>query len=141
MTRTLPPGRYTAAAKPARPKRWLVWALSAAVVVVGVIVAFVAYDKFAVSEIDSEATSFDLVSDSQLDITFTVTRQDPSRDAVCIVRSRSKDGSETGRREVFIAGGEDQTVKVTAPVYTSRPPAMGDIYGCSLDVPAYLTGG
>jgi hypothetical protein len=118
-----------------------VWALSAAVVVVGVIVAFVAYDKFAVSEIDSEATSFDLVSDSQLDITFTVTREDPSQAAVCIVRSRSKDGSETGRREVYIAGGEDQTVKVTAPVYTSRPPAMGDIYGCSLDVPAYLTRG
>ncbi|MCQ4122412.1 DUF4307 domain-containing protein [Rhodococcus tibetensis] len=141
MTRTLPPGRYAAAAKPARPRRWLAWVLGAAVVVIGVIVALSAYDRFTVSDIDSEATSFDLVDDSRLDITFTVTRDDPSRPGVCIVRARSKDGSETGRREVYIAAGPDQTVKITAPVYTSQPPAMGDIYGCSLDVPAYLTGG
>ncbi|WP_072688087.1 DUF4307 domain-containing protein [Rhodococcus marinonascens] len=140
MTRTLPPGRYGAATKSARPKRWQIWVLTAVVAAVGVTVAVVAYNRFGASEIDSQATSFDVVNDSRLDITFTVTRDLPSRDAVCIVRSRSRDGSETGRREVYIAGGADKTVRVTAPIYTSRPPAMGDIYGCSLDVPAYLTG-
>ncbi|AOW94296.1 hypothetical protein BFN03_02145 [Rhodococcus sp. WMMA185] len=141
MTRTLPPGRYGAAKKPTRPKRWQIWALSAIVAAVGLTVAVFAFNRFNASEIDSQATSFDLVSDSQIDITFTVTREEPYRDAVCIIRSRSRDGSETGRREVYIAGGNDKTVKITAPVYTSRPPAMGDIYGCSLDVPAYLTKG
>ncbi|MFZ2172556.1 MAG: DUF4307 domain-containing protein [Rhodococcus sp. (in: high G+C Gram-positive bacteria)] len=141
MTRTLPPGRYAAATQPAQPRRWLAWVLTAAVIVVGMVVAFVAYSKFASNEIETEATSFEVIDDSRLDITFTVTRDDPSRAAVCIVRARSKDGSETGRREVYIAGGPDKTVKLTAPVHTSRPPAMGDIYGCSFDIPAYLTTG
>lgn len=86
MTRTLPRAD-TQPRQSLRARSAGSWALSAAVLVVGVIVAFVAYDKFAVSEIDSEATSFDLVSESQLDITFTVTREDPSQAAVCIVRS------------------------------------------------------
>ncbi|MEV0945580.1 DUF4307 domain-containing protein [Rhodococcus sp. NPDC049939] len=141
MTRTLPPGRYGTDEKSSRPKRWQIWVLSILVVAIGVTVAVIAFNRFSTPELDSQTTSFDLVNDSRLDVTFTVTRKEPYRDAVCIVRARSRDGSETGRREVYIAEGADQTVKVTAPVYTSRPPGMGGVYGCSFDVPAYLTGG
>lgn len=117
----------------------MAWVAGAVVVLVGVIVAVVAYQKFATSEIDAEITSFDIVDNSTLDVTLKVTREDPSREAVCIVRARSKDGSETGRREVVVPSGDDQTVLITTPVPTSRPPGMGDLYGCSFDVPEYLT--
>lgn len=109
------------------------------VVVVGVIGAFFAYQKFAVHEMDAEVTSYEIVDDSQLDVTLKVTRDDPSREAVCIVRARSRDGSETGRREVLVPSGTEGTVLITAPVFTSRDPGMGDLYGCSFDVPEYLT--
>lgn len=107
--------------------------------VVGVIVAFVAYQKFAVHDMESDVTSFELVNDSRVDVTLKVTREDPSRAAVCIVRARSRDGSETGRREVLVPAGPHQTVLITTPVFTSQPPGMGDLYGCSFDVPDYLT--
>jgi hypothetical protein len=57
---------------------------------------------------------------------------------VCILRARSLDGSETGRREVLVPPSSQATVQVTALVKTSKPPAMGDVYGCGTDVPAYL---
>ena len=71
-------------------------------------------------------------------MTISVTRDDPSRPAVCIVRARSNDGSETGRREVLVAPSSDKTVQVTTLVKTSRPPVIGDVYGCGTDVPSYL---
>jgi hypothetical protein len=78
----------------------MVWALTALVIVVGGGIAYYAYGKFAVKEIETETISFDIANDSTVKIRFTVTRDDSSRDAMCIVRARSKDGSETGRREV-----------------------------------------
>jgi hypothetical protein len=54
------------------------------------------------------------------------------------VRVRAKDGSETGRREVLIPPSTQKTVQVTAVLKSSKPAAVGDIYGCGTDVPAYL---
>ena len=71
-------------------------------------------------------------------MTISVTRADPSRPVVCIVRARSRDGSETGRREILVGPSDQATVQVTAPVKTSRPPVTGDVYGCGTDIPAYL---
>jgi len=67
-----------------------------------------------------------------------VTRKDPSRPVVCIVRARSIDGGETGRREILVPPSSHATVQVTAVVKTSQRPVMGDVYGCGTDVPAYL---
>ena len=113
--------------------------VGAVVVVVCVIGAYFAYQKFAVHEMESDVMSYEIIDDSRLDVTVKVTREDPSREAVCLVRARSKDGSETGRREVLVPAGTDGTVLITAPVITSRDPGMGDLYGCSFDVPEYLT--
>ena len=71
-------------------------------------------------------------------MTISVTRADPSRPVVCIVRARAKDGSETGRREVLVPPSEQATVQVTTIVKSSRPPAVGDVYGCGTEVPSYL---
>jgi hypothetical protein len=83
-------------------------------------------------------SGYRLVDDETVSVTFTVTRRDPSRPAVCIVRARSKDGSETGRREVLVPPSPQRSVQVTTIVKASRPPVIGDVYGCGLDVPKYL---
>jgi hypothetical protein len=54
------------------------------------------------------------------------------------VRARSLDGSETGRRELLVGPSDQATVQVTTEVKTSKPPVLGDVYGCGTDIPAYL---
>jgi hypothetical protein len=56
----------------------------------------------------------------------------------CIVRVRSKDGSETGRREVLVPPSDQATVQVTTTVKSFQRPVMADIYGCGTNVPGYL---
>lgn len=133
------PDRYGSATR--KPQRKpLVWALSATVIVAGLLIAYFVYTKFEGGELEAEMTSYQVVDDATLDVTFRLTREDPANDAVCVVRARSRDGSETGRREVYIPASESGSVLLTTPVHTIDRPAVGDVYGCSLDVPPYLTG-
>ncbi|MDV8021954.1 DUF4307 domain-containing protein [Rhodococcus sp. IEGM 1330] len=143
MTNALPAGRYPSGSGPSgirqAPKRATKIALIALVLLVGVGVAYYGYSKFSVKPIEGSQLSFDIVDDSTMSIRFSVTRQDPEQPAVCIVRARSRDGSETGRREVYIPPESTSTsVELTTEVTTSAAPAVGDVYGCSLDVPEYL---
>ncbi|MCJ0979300.1 DUF4307 domain-containing protein [Rhodococcus sp. ARC_M12] len=143
MTNALPAGRYPSGSGPSgirqAPKRATKIALVALVLLVGVGVAYYAYSKFSVKPIEGSQLSFDIVDDSTMSIRFSVTRQDPEQPAVCIVRVRSRDGSETGRRELYIPPEpRSTTVELTTEVTTSAAPAVGDVYGCSLDVPDYL---
>ena len=93
---------------------------------------------WAASEVEGKLGGYRLIDDQTVDVTISVTRADPSRPVVCIVRARSRDGSETGRREILVAPSDQATVQVTVPVKTSRPPVTGDVYGCGTDIPAYL---
>ncbi|MCJ0904130.1 DUF4307 domain-containing protein [Rhodococcus sp. ARC_M6] len=139
MSKPLPQDRYPSATRTGSSRRWLVWALTALVIVVGTGIAFVGYTKFSVKEIETETISYDIADNSTMKIRFTVTRDDSSREAVCVVRARSKDGSETGRREVYVPPSEYQTLEFNTEIKTSLPPGMADVYGCSFDVPGYLT--
>jgi hypothetical protein len=111
------------------------------VVLVGLVVAYLAYQRFSVQDVEGKALTFDLVDDETISIGFSVTRADPQQEAVCIVRARSRDGSDTGRREVLVPGSSDQEVQLTTVLRTSQPPAVGDVYGCSTNVPEYLRAG
>ncbi|CAN5481376.1 DUF4307 domain-containing protein [soil metagenome] len=113
-------------------------ALAVLVVALGVAIAFVGYQRLGTSEVEGELAGYRLLDQQTVEVTITVTRSDPSRPSVCIVRGRSKDGSETGRREILIPASEAATVQVTAVVKTSRPPVIGDVYGCGTEVPGYL---
>ena len=132
-----PPTRYGRGPLP-RPSRRRAAALAVVVAAVGVVVALIGYQRLGRSDVNGTLAGYRLVDGQTVSVTISVTRQDPSRPVDCIVRVRAKDGSETGRREVLVAPSTQTTVQVTTIVKSSKPAAVGDIYGCGTDVPGYL---
>ncbi|WP_375488362.1 DUF4307 domain-containing protein [uncultured Mycobacterium sp.] len=120
------------------PRRGGVIALAVLVVAIGVVVAVIGYQRLGTSDVTGTLVGYRLIDDQTVSVTIGVTRHDPSRPVDCIVRARSKDGSETGRREVLIPPSDSATVQVTTIVKSFQPPTMGDVYGCGSDVPSYL---
>jgi hypothetical protein len=133
-----PADRYGRRRLSRRTRRWAVIALAVLVVAAGVTVAIVASQRLGTGDVKGELGAYQLVDDETVSVTISVTRDDPSRPVVCIVRARSIDGSETGRREVLVPPSSHATVQVTTIVKSSRPPVVGDVYGCGTDVPSYL---
>ena len=133
-----PAARYGRQRLSRRSRRWLAIGLTALVLLAGVVVAIVASQRLGSGDVQGELGGYQLVDDETLSVTIKVTRADPSRPVVCIVRARSIDGSETGRREVLVPPSSQDTVTVTTVVKSTRPPVVGDVYGCVTDVPPYL---
>lgn len=137
----LPESRYGRAPRRAETRRRLgIW-LTVLVVVAGVGIALVGYQRFVNVDVEGKTAAFDIVDDHSVAVTISVTRKDPSRPVVCIVRSRSKDGMETGRREILVPPTEAKTVQVKTTVASFKRAFVGDVYGCGTDVPGYLVAG
>ncbi|WP_436493749.1 DUF4307 domain-containing protein [Actinokineospora sp. HUAS TT18] len=132
----LPEGRYGKA--PARRSRRATALLVAAGLAVGGVVAYLGYKNLGTAPIEAERTSFANLPDNKMRLVFDLTRQTPDRAAVCIVRARTLDGGEGGRREVYIAPGPTR-VQVTTVITSSAEPVTADIFGCSYQVPEYLS--
>ncbi len=133
-----PTARYGRQRLTRRTRRWIAAGLTALVLAAGVAIAAVAYVRFGGGDVTGELAGYRVVDDETVEVTASVTRDDPSQPVVCIVRARSYDGSETGRHEVLVPPSTAQTVQVTAIVKTSSPSVVGDVYGCGSDVPSYL---
>ena len=118
-------------------RRWAI-GLFVLILAIGVVVAIVGFQRLGTGDVKGELGGYRLIDDGTAEVIISVTREDPSRPVVCIVRARSIDGSETGRREVLVPPSSHATVQVRAIVKTSQRPVMGDVYGCGTDVPAYL---
>jgi hypothetical protein len=131
----LPEGRYGRAA--GGHHRWAVPVVLLLAVLAGLAVAVIGYRNLGTTPIRSETLGFTLLQDNAVQLRLTVIRDDPSHPAVCIVRARSRDGEETGRKELYVPPAAGPIVLSTV-VHTSRPPVTADVYGCSLQVPAYL---
>lgn len=130
---TRPTSRYASSRTP----RWLPAVLFGLVVLAALAVAVVGYRNFGSPPIEGRQTAFRVVDDGSVQITFQVVRDEPQRAAVCIVRARSADGDETGRKEVYVPPGPPSTLATTL-LRTSRRPVTGEVFGCSYAVPAYL---
>lgn len=133
-----PTARYGQQRLSGLTRRRLAIGLTLLIVVAGVALAFVGFQRLGTSPVKGELSSYTLLDDESVAVTVSVTRDDPAKPAVCIVRARALDGSETGRREILVAPAEAKTVQVTAVVKSTKPPVVGDVYGCGTDVPAYL---
>jgi len=136
-TRALPEGRYGSAHGGA-PRRWrrLLWGLLA--LVVSGIVAVVAYINLGPAPIDAERVSYDERPGNAMSVTINVTRDDPGKAGVCIVRVRDITGGESGRKEVYIPAGGNHSVQTTVIRSIDRP-VTADVFGCSYNVPPYLS--
>jgi hypothetical protein len=124
--------------KPRRAGKRTYWVVGALALVVGAVVAWIGYVNFGSAPIETQTTNYANLPDNQMKLTFDVTRDDPSRPAVCIVRTRVLDGSEGGRKEVYIAPAKG-TVTMTTVIVSSGEPVTADVFGCSYQVPAYLS--
>ena len=133
-----PADRYGRQRLSSGSRRRLVVILFVVIVAVGVVVAVIGFQRLGTAEVKGELGGYELVDANSVQVTISVTRDDPSRPVVCIVRSRALDGSEVGRREVLVPPSEATTVQVTTVVKSTRAPVVGDVYGCGTDVPAYL---
>lgn len=135
--RTLPSGRYPTDRSPRSRRVWSI-GLTALVIALGVLIAWVGYNNFSDPDISGEATGYEILDDTSVEVKFTVTRKDPEVPATCILRARSLDGSETGRREVYIPASSESRFSMSEVVNTSAAPVVGEVYGCSKNVPEYL---
>jgi hypothetical protein len=136
-----PTARYGRQRLSRRTRRWLVIGLFALVLVVGVAIAAVAFTRLGTGDVKGDLAGYRVIDDHTVEVTISVTRKDPARPVSCIVRARSYDGDETGRREILVPPSTADTVQVTTVVETSKPPVVGDVYGCGTDVPSYLVTG
>ena len=133
-----PAARYGRQRLARSSRRRLAAVLFVVIVVAGVALAFVGYQRLGTAEVKGELGGYQLLGGDAVEITISVTREDPSRPVVCIVRARSVDGAEIGRREVLVPPSTADTVVVSTVVKATRQPVVGDVYGCGTDVPAYL---
>jgi Domain of unknown function (DUF4307) len=134
----LPEARYGRQRLSRRSRRRIAIGLPVLIVTAGIVVALVGYQRLGTSDVTGSLAGYQVIDDETASVTISVTRKDPSRPVDCIVRVRSKGGSETGRREVLVPPSDAATVQVTTTVKSFQPPAMADIYGCGVNVPHYL---
>jgi hypothetical protein len=124
--------------KPKRTSKRTYWIVGAVALVVSAVVAWIGYVNFGTAPIETQTTSFANLPDDQMKMTFEVTRDTPGRAAVCIVRVRTLDGREGGRKEVYIPPAEG-AITMTTIITSSGEPVTADVFGCSYQVPAYLS--
>ncbi|MGH4024710.1 MAG: DUF4307 domain-containing protein [Pseudonocardiaceae bacterium] len=135
-TGQLPAGRYGRRRSGRRSRRIQLLGMVLAGLA-GLVVAMIGYRNLGEVAVQSQVLGFELVEPNAVALRFEVVRDDPDRPAVCVVRARSRDGEETGRKEVYVPPAAG-SVGLNTVILTSRPPVTADVYGCSLQVPEYL---
>lgn len=132
----MPEGRY--GKRPSRRSPLTRGLVVAAALLAGAGIALVAYLNLGSAPISAERAVYENLPDNRMRFVFDVSRDEPDRPAVCVVRVRSVDGAETGRREVLIpAGGSPRRVETV--ITGSAEPVTADVFGCSYQVPEYLS--
>lgn len=124
--------------KPPARRTWLLVVLGIGVLVAGLGVAYLGFQKYGPKAIETEQLGYVVVDDSTLTVRMKVTRDNPEQPVVCFVRAMDRDSAEVGRREVLVPGSDSTSVQVTTTVKSSARPSAGDIYGCTEQVPGYL---
>ncbi len=117
-----PADRYGRQRLSRRARRWIAAGLTVFILAAGALIALVAFTRLGSGEVEGKLGGYRLVDDETVSVTISVTRADPSRPVVCIVRARAIDGSETGRREVLVppstqadrAGDHDRQIQPAA---------------------------
>ncbi|MBB5153487.1 DUF4307 domain-containing protein [Saccharopolyspora phatthalungensis] len=133
----IPQDRYGSRAR-TRPRPVLRWLLTGIVLVALVGVAIVGYRNLGSAPIQGKQVAFDVLDDHSVRIVLEVQRDDPRRPADCVVRARAESGEEVGRKEVLIRPADGTATQDTV-LRTSTRATIGEVYGCTYNVPEYLS--
>lgn len=125
-----PPGRYGRPS--AGPPRRLVVVALAAAGVAGVVLAAWLGLRVGVVPVDWHDVGFRIEGDDLMDVTFDVTRPDPSRAASCVVEALNESHAQVGVVTVDVAPSEATRVRLTTPVRTSELAVSGTVRSCRL---------
>lgn len=124
-----PPGRYGPA--PARSRRLVVPALVALGVGAVALAAWLGLRVGAVP-VDWHDVGFRVEGDELLEVTFDVTRADPSRPASCLVEALNESHAQVGVVTVEVSPAEATRVRLTTAVRTSELAVSGTVRSCRL---------
>ncbi|MEU2154972.1 DUF4307 domain-containing protein [Streptomyces sp. NPDC019396] len=94
-------------------------------------VGWFGYDYVSGQKISAEMIKWDVTADDRVEVHLEV-RKDKDTKGYCTLRSRARDGSEVGRRDVrFDAAGTriDQVVTLR----TTAPATSAELTGCTAD--------
>jgi hypothetical protein len=128
-----PAGRYGRRRDPRRRRqhRWVRAALVAAVILVGVAMAYQLTQQYGAGRpYDPTVERFYDITDRQVVVEFTV-RVPDGETAICVVRARAAHGGEVGREEIRV----DPLPNVNRPrvvhrLATSERPVTGEVQRC-----------
>lgn len=136
-TPNVPPDRYGPVRR-TRPslRGWRLWVLLLFVLALASSAIYFGYQQLASTPIEGQRVAFDERPGNTMEITVDVLRDDPDREAVCIVRVRDISGAESGRKELYVPPHQE---RLSTVVDSIREPVTADIYGCSYEVPDYLS--
>jgi hypothetical protein len=98
--------------------------------------AYIGYRNLGTAPIEAESSLFSQHPGNAMAVTIDVSRDDPGRPGVCIVRVRNISGVESGRREVYVPPGHE---RLTTVVRSIGKPVTADVFGCSYEIPSYLS--
>lgn len=118
------------------PRGWRLWVLVSLLLAAGGSLAYLAYSNLGAGPIEAERVGFEERPGNAMELTIAVRRDDPQRPGVCIVRVRDISGAESGRKEVYVAPGIERLSTVIRGI---DRPVTADVFGCSYNVPKYLS--
>lgn len=96
------------------------------------------YRLNATPDITGEVIGVNVVDEQLVEVSMTVSRDEPGVAAYCIVRAQEQSKGELGRREVYVPPSENGTIQIDVAISTTDRAFMADVYGCGDDVPGYL---
>jgi Domain of unknown function (DUF4307) len=128
-TPVFPPGRY---GRRRDGRRHVAGPLLMAAVVLAVLtlLSVKLYRQYGDPTYDAQVTRYTDISDAGVTVDFTVTVP-PGGAATCVLRARSYDGAEVGRRTVTVAAtGDDRQATASERVPTTASPFIGEVLRC-----------
>lgn len=113
------------------------------VLAAGVGVTYSQYKTFGNTDLSTNVTQYETVSDTEIEGTIELTRDHPENPAVCVIRARNRDGAEVARREVYFPPSDTSPSSLFGTMNTiplnGLPPGIIEVYGCSYTIPEYLS--
>ncbi|WP_248499596.1 DUF4307 domain-containing protein [Tomitella gaofuii] len=133
-----PSARYETGRLSPKGRKAVLIVLVIGVVLLGAGAAYSYYSSLGSTDLEGQAIRYEALDDTEMTADISLSRDDPSDPAMCVIRARNREGFEVARREVYFPPTQFDSTVVTTKLRTSSLGGVVDVYGCTYDVPAYL---